>query len=57
MLPSQTWLFCLGTRGFQAHFTLLEEAAFMPDVIWQKVVLPVYGNENNSVLMITTLDG
>jgi hypothetical protein len=29
----------------------------MPDVMWLKVVLPVYGNEGNSVLMITTLDG
>lgn len=29
----------------------------MPDSIFQRVVLPVYGNENNSVLMITTLDG
>lgn len=29
----------------------------MPDVMWLKVILPVYGNEIASVLMITTLDG
>lgn len=29
----------------------------MPDKMFQRVVLPVYGNENNSVMMITTLDG
>lgn len=29
----------------------------MPDRIFQRVVLPVAGNEHNSVLMITTLDG
>lgn len=29
----------------------------MKDYMFTKVVLPVYGNENNSMLMITTLDG